>query len=662
VEIRTFPIETAEGKVVLGAVRDITHRKRAEQALRESEESSRAIIETAPDGIYIVADTGQIIEVNEAACRQLEHSREHLLRSQLSDIVAPRVADKTVRRLREKVTGTFETAHIRADGTEVPLELSACHFSFRGQAARLGIARDTTERKRAEKERASLQEQLQQAQKLESIGRLAGGVAHDFNNLLTVINGYSDLLLNQLDEEDPLREHVDEIFKAGTRAVGLTRQLLAFSRKQVVEPKPLDLNAVVAESTNMLRRLLGEDIELVAELDPSLGMVMADPGQVHQVLMNLAVNARDAMPGGGRLVIKTANTEMDKLAAAGRPETMPGPCVMLAVSDTGVGIETEIQGSIFDPFFTTKGEGEGTGLGLSTVYGVVQQCGGTISLSSEPGQGATFKIYLPRIVVPAGSMEVTAPSARGLRGSETVLVVEDQEAVRKLAVQSLKNYGYRILEAAQGGEALLIAEGHSGPIDLMLTDVVMPFMTGKELAERLRPLRPHMRVLYMSGYAADHVSGRDTLEPGALYIAKPFAPGALAAKVREALEAARLVASVLVVDDDDSIRRLFGLTLIGAGYRVVEAKDGREALAMMRERRFDVLVTGLVMPEREKIETIRMVRKVQPDLKIIAVSGAVGGEFLKAANLPGANAILTKPVSEDALLATVQSLLEGYTQ
>jgi hypothetical protein len=657
VEIQAIPIETAEGQVTMGVIRDITHRKRAEQALRESEESSRAIIETAPDGIYILTDAGQIIEVNDAACRQLGYSREHLLRSQLSDIVAPQAAEEAACRLQEKTAGTFETIFTRADGTEIPLEFSTCQFIFRGRTARLGIGRDTTERKQAEKERASLHEQLQQAQKLESVGRLAGGVAHDFNNLLTVINGYSEMALSQLQPGDPLRDCVDEIRKAGDRAAGLARQLLVFSRKHIVQQELLDLNAVVTESEKMLGRLLGEDIELIARLDPSLGLVMADSGQFQQVLMNLVVNARDAMPHGGRLTLETANVNLDESDAAAYPEIVPGPFVMLAVSDTGVGIEKEVQGHIFDSFFTTKGEGKGTGLGLYTVYGIVRQCGGAISVFSEPGQGATFKIYLPRTEDAVGSVEVTAPAADEQRGSETLLIVEDQEAVRKLAVHVLTSYGYRILEATEGAEALSLAERYPEPIDLMLTDVLMPLMTGKELAERLRPLRPHLRVLYMSGYTADHLSEQGLLDEGALYIAKPFAPDNLAAKVREALEKAWPAPRILVVDDEESVRTLFRLTLAGAGYRVVEATNGKQALAIARARHFDLLVTDLVMPEREGIETIRTLRKEQPDLKIVAVSGAFGGMFLEVAKSIGANATLAKPISSDALLATVRSLL-----
>jgi PAS domain S-box-containing protein len=514
VEIRALPIDTADGKAVLGAVRDITGRKRVEQALRESEEASRTIIETAPDGVYIVAETGQIVEVNEAACRQVGYSREHLLQSRLCDIVAPRLAESAARRLQERASGMFETAHLRADGTEVPLELSVRYLIFRGQPAWLAIARDITERKQAEKEHASLKQQLERAQKLESVGRLAGGVAHDFNNLLTVINGYSDLVLNELREGDPLRDHVEEVRKAGERAAGLTRQLLAFSRQQIVEPRPLNLNAIVADSGNMLRRLLGEDVELVTDLDPSLGVVMADLGQVHQVLMNLAVNARDAMPHGGTLTVKTANAELDESFAAGHPGIIPGRFAMLAVTDTGTGIGEEIQGHIFDPFFTTKPEGEGTGLGLSTVYGIVRQCGGAIAVTSEPGRGAAFQVYLPRTDATVGIADVPSPSAAKLRGSETILVVEDQEPVRRFTVRVLKNYGYRILEAAQAGEAMLLAERYSGPIHLMLTDVVMPLSTGRELAERLRPLRPHMRVLYMSGHAAEYISHGELLDPG----------------------------------------------------------------------------------------------------------------------------------------------------
>ncbi len=389
--------------------------------------------------------------------------------------------------------------------------------------------------RRAEAERSRLEQQLQQAQKLESIGRLAGGVAHDFNNLLTVINGYSDLVLNRLGRDHPLRAHVEEVRKAGERAAGLTEQLLAFSRKQVTKPRPLDLNTLVSETEGMLRRLVGEDVEVVTLLSPSLAQVMADPGQMHQVLMNLVANARDAMPSGGRLIIETANVELDEVYADVHPEVVPGPSVLLAVTDTGVGIDEETQRHIFEPFYTTKGPRAGTGLGLSMVYGIVRQSGGWIWVYSEPGKGSAFKIYLPV------SEAVAQPEAGGrvapvtLNGSETILVVEDQEEVRRLAVEVLRSYGYRILEAADGQAALALADRQGEPIHLLLTDVVMPGMTGRDLARRLAPLRPEMKVLYTSGYTENVIAHRGVLDAGVAYLPKPFTPEGLTTMVRKVL-------------------------------------------------------------------------------------------------------------------------------
>jgi PAS domain S-box-containing protein len=534
VEIRTFPIEMAEGKVIMGAVRDITQRKRAEKALRESEESSRAIIETAPDGIYIVADSGQIIEVNEAACRQLGYTREHLLQSRLSDIVAPRLAEQTARHIQQKAVGIFETAHLRADGSEVPLELRTCQLVFRGQAARLGVARDTTERKRAEQERASLQEQFQQAQKLESIGRLAGGVAHDFNNLLTVINGYSDLVLNQLREEDPLRARVEQIRTAGERAASLTKQLLAFSRKQVTRPRVLDLNTTIKDGAPILQRLIGEDIALTTHLDSCLGQVIADPDQIGQIIMNLAVNARDAMPNGGRLDIETTNVEFGEGSSATGLHAMPGRYVLLSVTDTGSGMDETIRQHIFEPFFTTKGAGEGTGLGLSTVYGIVRQSGGWIDVRSEVGVGTALRVYLPLVTSrPRPEMKETSVPTAG--GVETILIVEDQETLRSLAEVVLKQYGYHVIEASDGEEAIAAASQLPGQIHLLLTDVILPGMNGKEVAERLKRLRPDVKVLFMSGYTADVIAHRGVLDRNVAFLRKPFSPEELAAKVRDVL-------------------------------------------------------------------------------------------------------------------------------
>jgi len=397
--------------------------------------------------------------------------------------------------------------------------------------------RDITDRKRSEEERARLEEQLRQAQKLESIGRLAGGVAHDFNNLLTVINGYSDLVLARLPEGALLRRQIALIRKAGERAAGLTQQLLAFGSRQMVEPKPLDLNVMVADSAEMLQGIAGEDVKLITVLGPSLGWVMADAGQIHQVLMNLVVNARHSMRKGGKLIIETANVGLDEGYAAVHPEVAPGPYVLLAVTDTGCGMDEATRQRIFEPFFTTKPMGEGTGLGLSTVYGIVRQSQGWIWVYSEPDRGTTFKIYLPRMDAGPAAAEAAESARATLSGAETVLVVEDQDEVRRLAAATLESRGYCVLEAAEGQEALSLAECHPKPIHLALIDVVLPGMNGRELAERLKTLRPEVKVLYTSGHTQTAIAQRGVLECGVAFLPKPFSSDALAAKVREVLDA-----------------------------------------------------------------------------------------------------------------------------
>jgi CheY-like chemotaxis protein len=370
---------------------------------------------------------------------------------------------------------------------------------------------------------------------MEAVGRLAGGVAHDFNNLLTIISGYGGLLLEHPGTIEPLRGYVNEIKNASGRAASLTRQLLAFSRQQVLAPRVLGLNAVVANIENMLKRLIGEDIDLVTILGESLWPVKADPGQLEQVLLNLAVNARDAMPNGGVLTIETANVEMDSTSAQSHIPLLPGPYVLLAFNDTGIGMDAETQARIFDPFFTTKEKGKGTGLGLATVYGIVKQSGGYIWVYSEVGKGTTFKIYLPRT---EDEVDESGPGQSGFKaqqGTETLLLVEDEEAVRALVRNILKQKGYRVLEASRGDEALELAEQYWGPIDLLVTDVVMPQMSGRELARRLADLHPQIKVLYISGYADNAVWYQGGLNSGGAFLQKPFSPEALAHKVREAL-------------------------------------------------------------------------------------------------------------------------------
>jgi len=397
-----------------------------------------------------------------------------------------------------------------------------------------GVCTDVTDRRRAEEALRRSEEQLRQSQKMEAVGRLAGGVAHDFNNMLAVINGYSELLLTDRSPDDPTTSGLREILKAGERAAHLTRQLLAFSRKQIVTPQVMDLGEVVGGMQEMLRRLIGEDIQIVTSTAPGLGRVKADPSQMEQVILNLAVNARDAMPEGGKLTIETRNVELDGQYALGQTHAPPGSYVVLAVSDTGMGMDSGTLARVFEPFFTTKPQGQGTGLGLAMVYGIVQQSGGHVWVYSEPGHGTTFKIYLPRI--PGDKSAVGAreePAARP--GAETVLLVEDEEMVRRLVRSVLELKGYTVLEASGGEEALKIAREHDGLIELLVTDVVMPGMSGRQVAERLRPLRPETRVLFMSGYTDDVVVRHGILDQEAAFIEKPFTPVGFAQKVREVL-------------------------------------------------------------------------------------------------------------------------------
>jgi nitrogen-specific signal transduction histidine kinase len=380
-----------------------------------------------------------------------------------------------------------------------------------------------------------LENQLRQAQKMEAIGRLAGGVAHDFNNLLTAIFGYVDLLREDLPEGSSARQDTEEIRKAAERAAALTRQLLAFSRQQVLEAVIVNVNDLVEEFDKMLRRLIGEDVELRAALAPDLANVRADPGQLQQVLMNLVVNARDAMPTGGKLLIETANADLTEEYAELHQPVIPGAYVMLAVSDTGVGMDADTRARIFEPFFTTKEKGRGTGLGLSTVYGIVKQSGGYIWVYSEPGHGTTFKVYLPRVDAPAHP--VAQPrEARTLAGTETILLAEDDEMLRPLAKGLLRKLGYIVLEAPSAEEALGAAAGHDGPIHLLVADVVMPGASGRELARRLAASRPETKVLYVSGYTDDAIVRHGLLDPGLAFLQKPFTPDTLARKVREVLD------------------------------------------------------------------------------------------------------------------------------
>jgi PAS domain S-box-containing protein len=422
----------------------------------------------------------------------------------------------------------MELAGRRKDGREFPVEVSLSYIQIPEGFFAIAFVSDISERKR-------LEEQFMHAQKMEAVGRLAGGVAHDFNNMLTVISGYSRMTLDELAPVDPLREYAEECLKAAERAGALTSQLLAFSRRQIMQPRIISPNAVIGQAEKMLHRLIGEDVRLVLGLQPDVGNIRADPGHVEQAIMNLAVNARDAMPLGGQLTIETANVHLDENYARSHMGVHPGEFVMIAVSDNGTGMDAATRQRIFEPFFTTKEKGKGTGLGLATVYGIVKQTGGDIWVYSEPGKGSTFKLYFPRIADPAeNTAAAPAESFEGER--ETILVVEDEKAVRDLTVRMLERLGYHILTAGGGDEAIEIAKTHPGEISLLLTDVVMPNMSGRQLADALANHRPDMKVLYLSGYTEDTIVTHGVLEQGVEFLPKPFSREVLGKKLREVLE------------------------------------------------------------------------------------------------------------------------------
>ncbi len=505
-------------------------RKQAEEALRQSRDLLHAVIEGSQDAIFAKDREGRYLFMNSAAAEGLRKRVDEVIGRRDDELFPPEMAQRFVevdrRILDTGVAETDEDADALATGARTFLVTKGPLRDHAGAVVGVfGVARDITERKLAE-------DQLRQAQKMEAVGRLAGGVAHDFNNLLTAMLGSTELLLHALAPGDPMREDAEEIKKAANRAAGLTRQLLAYSRRQVLQPESLDLNVVVTEMDRMLRRLIREDIELVTVRAPALGRVRADPGQIEQVIVNLVVNARDAMPRGGRLTIETANAELDQAFVRSHQGAVAGPYVMLAVSDTGTGIDPETKAHLFEPFFTTKGVGRGTGLGLATVYGIVKQSEGYIAVDTELGRGTTFRVYLPRPddAAPAPVARVAAEPFP--RGTETVLVVEDEPAVQSLCRRALENLGYQVLAAASGADALRVVERYGGTIHLLLSDIVMPGMSGRELAERLVARRPGIKVLFMSGYPGDVIAGGGVAS-GAAFLAKPFTPENLARKVRD---------------------------------------------------------------------------------------------------------------------------------
>jgi len=508
-------------------------RRRAEDALRKNEEMFRLLFSHNPLPTWVIdRETLNFLEVNEAAVRAYGYSLEEFKNMTILDFQTEDEKIKRPNDLEEnRGDGLYRGhwKHRKKDGKTIEVETTVHELEYSGKRVRLIVAQDVSERH-------ILEQQLRQSQKMEAVGRLAGGVAHDFNNLLMVIKGHTELLRNALPPADEYSRKIEQIERAADRASSLTRQLLAFSRLQMLQPKVMNLNDAVADMGRLLPRLIGEDIELAIRPSENLGSIRADASQMEQIIMNLVVNARDAMPDGGKLIIETSNVELDRLYNEKHPIVREGRYVLLCVSDTGTGMSLETQAHIFEPFFTTKAQGKGTGLGLATVYGVVKQSGGFIWVYSELGRGTTFKIYFPRVDQPVERIEHALVYSEAPRGTETILLTEDERDVREVAREFLESGGYTVIEARDGMEALGLVEKHEGAIDLLITDMVMPRMTGQELAARLKEQRPRLRMLYMSGYSERAAADSLRAEPGVRLLAKPFSRTALLRTVHELLK------------------------------------------------------------------------------------------------------------------------------
>jgi two-component system, cell cycle sensor histidine kinase and response regulator CckA len=548
IEITVSPIRDAMERVIGASTigRDISERKRRE----EDQARLAAVVESSHDAILGRTLDGTVTHWNSGAQRIYGYSAAEIVGKSSSILLStngfPALLETLEIVKHGQIVEESDAIRTRQDGKEV--HLTQIHAPIKNGAGEVvgvsTVARDITESRH-------LEGMLRQAQKMEAVGRLAGGVAHDFNNLLGVILGYTELLLDRLDPNDPQRHEIVEIRKAGDRAALLTRQLLAYSRKQVLQPKVLDLNVIVAGAEKLLHRLIGEDIELLVMLNPELHRVKTDPGQIEQIIMNLALNARDAMPAGGKLTIETSNVELDEKYAARHPSTVPGPHVMLAVTDTGCGMDAMTQIHVFEPFFTTKEFGKGTGLGLATVYGIVKQSGGSVSFYSELGLGTTFNIYLPCVDEVPQAESILDTVEKVDRRSQTILMVEDDAALLQVNRRSLEEVGYTILAAGTPAEAVHIAESHPGPIHLMVTDVILPGISGPRLASNLSPVRPEMKVLYVSGYTYDTIAQHGVLEPGVPFLQKPVSLKMLVSRVGEMLATPSLFESLRPTKNSD---------------------------------------------------------------------------------------------------------------
>jgi PAS domain S-box-containing protein len=659
IHARVCPFADATDRVVgvLGLAYDLTDRKRAEESLA-------AVMRSVNDGIITIDESGTIQSANPAVERIFGYPEAELVGRNIGLLMPEPPQSKHedyignyLRTGSPKIIGIGrEIEALRKDGRRFPADLSVTEFWVDGERFFTGVVRDITERKR-------LEEQYRQAQKMEAVGQLAGGVAHDFNNLLTVINGYGELVAARLPSDHPAQELIQQMVGAGERAVTLTRQLLAFSRKAMIEPRVLDLEVVVADLSKMLRRIVGEDVRLTVVANPDSGAVKADLGQIEQVILNLVVNSRDAMPRGGELTIGVRNIDLDEASLRNSLDAGPGRHVLLSVSDTGCGMDRETLSRIFEPFFTTKGE-RGTGLGLATVHGIVKQSGGHITTESAVGVGTTFNIYLPRVPREGPAATRGQDLAASAQGGEIVLLVEDETAVRVLACAALRRAGYKVLEAHDAATALPIVERHTDRFDLLVTDVVMPGMSGRELAERVRGLLPEVKVLFVSGYTDDAVVRHGILATEVAFLQKPFTPSSLVRKVREVLdrpappipgtapdekqeevEVARPSALRVILVDDHPIFRAGLRKILDKRSEieiVAEGSDGREAIGLVEQHHPDLVFMDVAMSGLNGLEATARISKEFPGVRVVILSAYADQEHVWQALRAGAVGYILK--------------------
>jgi two-component system, cell cycle sensor histidine kinase and response regulator CckA len=623
-------------------------------ALRECEARARVLFTRHPQPMWIYAvDDGRFLDVNDAALDVYGYTRQEFLAMTVFDVRPAEDVDRLRRAIASSPPGyhvSGEWRHLRKDGEVLFVRVASSGITLDGVAARLALITDLTAQK-------SLEAQLIHAQRMEAVGQLAGGIAHDFNNLLTVINGYTQILMIRTGADPYLQAELKHIQQAGERAARLTSQLLAFSRRQVLQPRVVSVADVLNGLAPMLARVLRENIELQTIVPDALPDVVVDPHQLEQVLLNLAINASDAMPDGGRLTIECTQTTIGGSDAVTR-DLKSGPFVVIGVSDNGIGMDEATRKRIFEPFFTTKPKGRGTGLGLPTAYGILKQSGGHLTAYSEPGHGSTFRVYLPATQQkgpPVRHVQTGATDDTPRHGS--ILLVEDDGAVRRFAAEVLTSAGYMVTAADDGPHALLLAEQEQWQFDVLITDVVMPKIGGRAVAEALQRQNAKLRVLYMSGYTENAIVHHGVLDPGLHFLAKPFTPSNLLDAVHNVMQAPEHTLTVVVADDEAPLRTLLALTLKRAGYKVFEAHDGREAISLCRSTKVDLLLTDLVMPEQEGLETIRILRAELPHVAIVAMSGAFDGTFLQVATTLGARAVLQKPFDGRTVVDLVGNLI-----